>query len=39
MESTLVQADSDVAEVIKEYNRDTVAFFRGYGREAFLLIK
>ncbi|MDM8236714.1 hypothetical protein [[Ruminococcus] torques] len=25
MESTLVQADSDVAEVIKEYNRDTVA--------------
>lgn len=25
MESTLVQADSDVADVIKEYNRDTVA--------------
>ena len=25
MESALVQADSDVAEVIKEYNRDTVA--------------
>lgn len=25
MESTLVQADLDVAEVIKEYNRDTVA--------------
>lgn len=25
MESTLVQAESDVAEVIKEYNRDTVA--------------
>lgn len=25
MESAMVQADSDVAEVIKEYNRDTVA--------------
>ena len=25
MESTLLQAESDVAEVIKEYNRDTVA--------------
>ena len=36
MESTLVQADSDVAEVIKEYNRDTVAFLGVMDEKLFI---
>ena len=36
MESTLVQADSDVAEVIKEYNRETVAFLGVMDEKLFI---
>lgn len=36
MESALVQADSDVAEVIKKYNRDTVASLRVIDRKPFI---